>query len=348
MRSADRAAARSTDERRGGGPSRRSARPPRLLALAPLLAVLAVLAPGAAWAQLPDLVDLSAQYMPGAAIEDPRPVRAQISSYEVNANVPIPLGEKTFLIPGATYHVEAISYAGAPPGFDELRAFHAVDVPVLFVQLLPDDWSLSLRVAPGLAGDFEAFDGGLVRVSALGLVTRTLSEKLVLGGGALASYSFGSFLPLPAAYVDWTPSPLFRVEAFLPGFAAVKLLFSDRVEVGLRADLAGNAYAVRDPRVTGAWPCAAQPADDPATEQDERAARPEECLDHVAYSVVTAGVTLGVRAFSSVWVTAQAGHSLFRRYEPMNDEDDAIPGGGQSIPNVLFFRAGVTWRIPKS
>ncbi|MDC0678785.1 DUF6268 family outer membrane beta-barrel protein [Sorangium atrum] len=345
MRPADRAAARATDERRGGGPSRRGARPPRLLALAPLLAVLA---PGAAWAQLPDLVDLSAQYMPGAAIEDPRPVRAQVSSYEVNANVPIPLGERTFLIPGATYHVEAVSYAGTSPGFDELRAFHAVDVPVLFVQLLPHDWSLSLRVAPGLAGDFEAVDGGLVRVSALGLVTHTLSDKLVLGGGALASYSFGSFLPLPAAYVDWTPSPLFRVEAFLPGFAAVKLIFSDRVEVGLRADLAGNAYAVRDPRVRGAWPCAAQPADDPATEQDERAARPEECTDHIAYSVATAGVTLGVRAFASVWLNAQAGHSLFRRYEPMNDEDDGIPGGGQSIPNVLFFRAGVTWRIPKS
>ena len=348
MRPADRAAARSTDGRRSGGPSRRSARALRLLALAPLLVLLVVLAPGAAWAQLPDLVDLSAQYMPGAALKDPRPTRAQVSSYEVNANVPIPLGEKRFLIPGATYHVEAVSYAGVSPGFDELRAFHAVDVPVLFVQLLPHDWSLSLRVAPGLAGDFEAFDGGLVRVSALGLATHTLSEKLVLGGGALASYSFGSFLPLPAAYVDWTPSPQFRVEAFLPGFAAVKLLFSDRVEVGLRADLAGNAYAVRDPRVRGAWPCAAQPADDPATEQDERVARPSECVAHIAYSVATAGVTLGVRAFASVWLTAQAGHSLFRRYEPMNDEDDAIPGGGQSIPNVPFFRAGVTWRIPRS
>ncbi|WP_438003698.1 DUF6268 family outer membrane beta-barrel protein [Sorangium sp. So ce321] len=348
MRPADRTAARSLlslrKRRRGDGP-RRSARTSRLLVLA---ALLWVFAPGVAWGQLPDLVDLSAQYMPGVALEDPRPTRAQVTSYEVSANVPIPLGEKTYLIPGVAYHVEAVSYADASPGFDQLRAFHSVDVAALFVQLLPHDWALSLRVAPGLAGDFEGFDGGLARVSALALATHTLSEKLVLGGGALASFSFGSFLPLPAAYVEWAPSPYFRLEAFLPGFATAKLTFSDRVELGLRADVAGNAYAVRDPRVTGAWPCAAQPADDPLTEQDERVARPEQCVDHIAYSVATAGVTLGVRAFSSVWLTAQAGHSLFRRFEPMNDDDDGIPGGGQSLPDVFFFRAGATWRIPKS
>ncbi|WP_437774778.1 DUF6268 family outer membrane beta-barrel protein [Sorangium sp. So ce1097] len=346
MRRADRRpAARPLAERRGGDAPRRSARISLHLAVA---AFLWVLAPGAAWGQFPDLVDLSAQYMPGVALEDPRPTRAQVTSYEVSANVPIPLGERTYLIPGATYHVEAVSYADALPGFDQLRAFHSVDVPVLFVQLLPRDWSLSLRVAPGLAGDFEGFDSGLARVSGLAMATHTLSEKLVLGGGALASFSFGSFLPLPAAYVDWTPNPYFRLEAFLPGFATAKLTFSDRLEIGLRADVAGNAYAVRDARVTGAWPCAAQPADDPATEQDERVARPEQCVDHIAYSVATAGVTLGVRAFSSVWVTAQAGHSLFRRFEPMNDDDEGIPGGGQTLPDAFFFRAGVTWRIPRT
>ncbi|AUX39494.1 hypothetical protein SOCE26_008860 [Sorangium cellulosum] len=345
MRRLDHAAARSVEGGRRGDAVRRSARASRLLAAA---ALLWVLAPGAAWGQLPDLVDLSAQYMPGAALEDPRPTRAQVTSYDVSVNAPIPLGERTFLIPGAAYHVEAVSYAGALPGFDELRAFHSVDVPVLFVQLLPRDWALSLRVAPGLAGDFESVDGGLARVSAVALATHTLSERLVLGGGALASYSFGSFLPLPAAYLEWTPTPDVRLEAFLPAFAAAKLTLWDRLELGLRADVAGNAYAVRDARVSGAWPCAAQPDDDPATEQDERAARPDQCVDHIAYSVVTAGVTVGVRTVGSVWLTAHAGHSLFRRFEPMNADDDSIPGGGQSIPNVLFFRAGLTWRIPRS
>ncbi|MGK4002257.1 hypothetical protein WMF31_06520 [Sorangium sp. So ce1036] len=55
-----------------------------------------------------------------------------------------------------------------------------------------------------------------------------------------------------------------------------------------------------------------------------------------------------MRAFSSVWLTAQAGHSLFRRFEPMNDDDDGIPGGGQSIPGAFFFRVGATWRIPRT
>ena len=51
-------------------------------------------------AQLPDLVDLRAQYMPGVALEDPKPAEAQVSSYDVALNVPVPLANDFFLIPG--------------------------------------------------------------------------------------------------------------------------------------------------------------------------------------------------------------------------------------------------------
>src|SRR5262249_54544995 len=86
---------------------------------------------GSARAQLPDLVEVSGQYRPGAAVDDPRPTRAQVSSYDANINVPVPLGPKTFLIPGVSYHVDSVSFDDAPPGFVDLRAFHSIELPVM-------------------------------------------------------------------------------------------------------------------------------------------------------------------------------------------------------------------------
>lgn len=297
-------------------------------------------------AQVPDLVEIGAQYMPGAALEDPKPVEAQVASYDAIVNLPLPLGESTFVIPGISYHVDAISFAGAPPTFTQLRAFHSVEMPVLGVQLLPRGWALSLRLAPGLAGDFRRVDADHFRLSAVALATKSFSDTFVLGGGGVATYAFGSFLPLPALYTEWQPVEGLQIEAFIPAFAAVKRSFANRVELGVRAEIAGNAYAVRDARVADAWPCAPGSTDDLATSLDERAARPQQCLDHVAYSVGTAGVVAGVRLFTSVWLTTLVGVSFFRRLEQLNDRDDPVDGGLQSLPNVFVFRTGLTWRIP--
>ncbi len=296
---------------------------------------------------MPDLVELSVQYMPRADLEEPRPTQTQVSSYDAALNLPLALGAKTFLIPGLAYHADSISYDGAPPGFQELRGFHSADLALLFVQLLSPQWSLSLRAAPGLAGDFAAVDSGLLRLNAVALASYSASDRLVLGAGGLAGYSFGSWLVLPAAYVDWKPSPLFRVEAFVPAFANVKLALGSRIEVGVRAEVAGNSYAVRDERVAGSWPCAAAAGDDPLTVADERVRQPADCFDHVAYSVASAGLVAGVRLFESVWLTAFAGHSFYRRIEQMNEDDDPLPGGAQDVANVPVVRVGFTWRVPE-
>jgi len=299
-----------------------------------------------AGAQVPDLVEISAQYMPNVPVVDPRPLEAQVSSYDGALNVPIPLGERTFLIPGVGYHVDAASFAETPPNFIQLRAFHSIDFPLLFVQLLPHDWSLSLRFAPGLAGDFEAVDSDLLRFNALALATHGFSDDFVLGGGALASYGFGTLLPLPALYLEWKPTTALSVEMFLPAFLQAKLSLWDRLELGYRVEVAGNAYAVRDERIAEAWPCVAEAVDSPLPSQDDARAMPSECLDHVAYSVIAAGPTLNVRLFASVWWTNFAGHSIYRRFDMMNADDEPVSGGGQELPNAWLVRSGLTWRIP--
>jgi len=309
------------------------------------LALSSWLYPGRAQAQFPDLVDVSAQYLPGVALADPRPVEAQVASYEGTLNLPIVLGAHTFLIPGVGYHADAVSYAHAPTGFSELRAFHSIDVPLLFVQLLPDDWSLALRLAPGLAADSPQLESEQLRLSALALATRAFSERLVLGAGGLVSYSFGALLPLPAAYAEWKPVDALRIETFLPAFVDARYTFWDRLELGLRADVAGNAYAVRDERIRNAWPCAAQP--DAVAGAPSALAEPAQCFDHVAYSVGVAGLVAGVRLFGTVWWTALAGHSLFRRFDQRNARDERVPGGLQAMPDAFFVRSGITWRIPR-
>jgi hypothetical protein len=336
--------ARTAETARAARASRRGA---RVFTLACLSLAASSASPAMAWAQFPDLVDMSAQYMPGAALEDPRPVKAQVTSYDVSLNVPIPLGKRTFLIPGLAYHVDSVSFADAPPGFTELRAFQSLDLSLLFVQLLPQDWALSLRAAPGIAGDFQGLDAGHFRISAVALATRSFSDRLVLGGGGVATFSFGSFLPLPAVYLEWKPWRGLQIEGFIPAFINTKYTIEDRVELGLRAEVAGNAYAVRDERVAAAWPCVPAAMDHPAIQEGEGGAQPTQCLDHIAYSVITAGPAVGVRLFKSVWWTTFAGHSVFRRFEQMNDEDDHVVGGAQDLPDVFFFRTGLTWRIPR-
>jgi hypothetical protein len=296
-------------------------------------------------AQFPDLVDISAQYLPGVELSEP-PIEVQIASYEGTLNVPLVLGERTFLIPGVAYHNDAVSYPRTTPGFTPLRAFHSLELPLLFVQLLPHDWSLSLRVAPGLAADSPRLEREQLRLSALALATRSFSERLVAGGGALASYSFGTLLPLPAVYLEWKPRADLKLEAFLPAFADVRYSLGGRVELGLRADVAGNSYAVRDNRIRRAWPCAAV-GDDPASSSNETLAQPEQCFDHVEYSLGVVGIVAGVRLFSSVWWTAFAGHTVFRRFDQRNAQDERIPAGLHAMPDAPVVRTALTWRIPR-
>lgn len=312
----------------------------RLLVATIVLAVLSwlvasAMVPELAYAQVPDLVEISGQYMPGKHSAESPNVRPQVSSYDVALNAPIPLGEETFLIPGLTYHVESVSFDDAVvPGFTPLRAFHAVDLPILFVQLLPDDWSLSLRGSIGLAGDFEKVDGGMIRASGMAMATKSFGDDLVLGGGVLASYGFGQFLPLPALYAEWKPFDPLTIEAFLPAFVDAKVTAGDRFEIGYRAEIQGNQYGVRDERVSEAPPCAGPDAE------------PSRCVDSVAYSTITVGPRASLRLYATVWLDLYAGHSIYRRFEPMNDSGDAIAAGAQTLPNAFFVRSGITWRLP--
>ncbi|MET0386562.1 MAG: DUF6268 family outer membrane beta-barrel protein [Polyangiales bacterium] len=296
-----------------------------------------------AQAQLPQLGEVSAQYLPGVSVAEPAGAEAQVSTYDAQLNVPIAIGDSSLLIPGLNYHSDTTSFDDVPDDFAQLRAFHALDVPLLFIQLLPHAWSLSARVAPGLAGDLRKLDVGLVRLSAMAMATHVFSPSFTLGFGALASYAFGSFLPLPAAYVDWRPVAHLQVEGFVPAFFQVKLRLG-RFELGARAEIAGQSYAVRDRRIAGTWPCSGA-RDDPATAVNEASAQPEQCFDHLAYSVASVGALVSARLMGGLWLNAYVGRTMYRRFEQLNDDDARVAGGLQRLPDAVLIRVGLSWRL---
>ena len=298
-----------------------------------------------ALAQLPPLFEASTQYFPTTRVPDAGGVRAQISSYDLAVNVPFALGENTFFLPGAQYHMDSVSYSAEPAGFTPLNALHSLDLTLLLAHRWADTWTLSFRAWPGVAGDFEALDAGALHAGALGMVTWAPDEHFTFGGGALASYAFGELLPLPMLYLDWSPLPDWRIEASLPFFASTVVSLGDRVELGVLADVAGNEYSIRKPAIRKRYPCAAQ-TDDPATPADESRAEPASCTDHLAYSVVAAGAVARLRVFSSLWLGAFFGRTLYRRYELMNADGGTVPGGKAQLPNAFSLRLGLTFRVP--
>lgn len=287
-------------------------------------------------AQLPNLFEVSGQYLPSTEIPSEAPLSTQVASYDVALNVPVRLTERAFLVPGLAYHVDSVSFSNQPEGFVAPRGFHSVEIPMMYIQLLPRDWSLAIRFAPGLAGDFYAIDAGLLRLNGAVLATKTFSPRLVFGFGGVAGYNFGQFLPLPAIYVDWRPVKQFRLEAFVPAFSTARYIPHDRIEVGARAEFQGNEYGIRFPEIRNAPPC----ADGPEEPEDS-----SQCLDNVAYSVASAGLTVGVRLFKTVWFEVYGAYAFFRRFEPRNAAGDSI--GIDRFPSTFLFRVGFIWRMPE-
>lgn len=312
----------------------------------PLGIALALSGPASVTAQATDLVSVGVQYAPPVDAPEAPPATAQVTSYDLQLNAPIPLGERSVLVAGLAYHVDSVTFDNEPEGFVDLRAFHAVSASAFYVRLLPKDWSLAMSAGLGLAGDFLAVDGGLVRVNAMVLAAKATSERLTVGFGAVFNYAFGVPLPLPALRLDWHPTPAFQLELLFPGFFRVGYSIGNRFEIGARLEISGNEYAIRDDRLRGGWPCQAEAADDPATVQDETVPERANCVDSVAYSFAAAGLTVGVRLFSSVWLSLYGGRTVFRRFAPRNADGGDVTDAGDDLPNQFFIRATLTFRAP--
>jgi len=308
----------------------RSSRSRLATALGLAVALLAVVPD--AWAQLPPLLEMSGQYLPASDIGSVPGLRAQVATYDASVSVPVPVGRSAYLLPGATYHAESVSYDRMPPGFQQVRALHAADLSLLYTQAVSERWWVSLRGSAGLAGDFAAIDSGHLRVGGFAMATYAFGEHLVLGGGALVTHAFGELHPLPMVYLDWRARPWLRIEANLPVMAEVRTTLANRVELGVLADVNGNEYAIRDS----------------AIRSDPQCSSGGGCMDHISLAVVAAGAVARVRLFSTLWLSATAGRTLWRRFEQKDADNRLLAGGREDLPSEFLFRGGLVWRLPGS
>ncbi len=326
-----------------------------LSCLAGLLMSLALFCiPAVANAQPLNLAELRSEYLPPTALAGERPMGTnpwsdaedvQVSTYGASLTVPLSLSESTVFAPGFGYRLDKLSFSHESPTERELD-LHSFELPLTLIHMPSSDWMLLLQAKPGIASDLEAIESRALRAQGMALASYQLSERLVLGAGGATMFEYGSFLPLPVLYANWQPTASISVDALLPLQAEAKWRASDRIELGLRADVDGSSYSIGDSAIQGVWPCAAQ-SDDLNTPDNEAQPSRAQCIDHIGYSVATAGASLGVRTVDSLWLSLYAGHTLFRRLEQMNADNERVAGGTQTLPNVFFARVGLTWRLPE-
>ncbi|MEM9072005.1 MAG: DUF6268 family outer membrane beta-barrel protein [Myxococcota bacterium] len=278
----------------------------------------------------PSFADIDLQFAPGIPLPNEESAEARLIGLDINVGVPVPLGERSFLLPGVSYHLDSVSFRNAPL-LSKPPRLHSIEASLRLVQLLPRRWTLTLSAALGLAGDFQSVDSGLLRGNALVLANHKFNERVTLGGGFLATYGFGVFLPLPAIFLRWSPTRRFWLEAFLPAYVRMTVLAHERVETSLVVQVAGQNYAIREARSA---PC---PSFDDGS---------DACLDNIAYSLATAQLDVGVNLGVTIWLHLHGGVTLFRRFEQRTASGRTLPDGENRVANGPVIGVRLVVRLP--
>ncbi len=268
-----------------------------------------------------ELFSIEGQTISPVSYAAPEPTTTQVNALAAQAAVPLPAGEGRYLVPGLSYRLEAPRFIDPPEGALPSPLLHEAELTLAALQPLSERWSLSGRIGVGLAGDLEAIDGGVVRVTGLALGVHTFSETLQAGLGLAGTYAFGQLLPVPLLRLRWQPREDLELDALLPSHADLIWTPWDRVRLGLLAELVGNEYAVRL--------------------EDALAIYPE--LDHIAYTDGSVGAMAGARLGGDLWLEAQAGDSFFRRFSLLDADNEPIQDGDQRLDSAGFARLRLVW-----
>ncbi len=293
------------------------------------VALLILTTSPAAFAQIPRIATVTSQYAPTPG--NPRAANLEVSSFSATANVPLKINPRTYLIPGLSYNLDELRFEGAPEGFG---AFHAMNLSLLTIRKLPQDWLLAVRLAGGLAGDFEGVDDGMLRASILVLGIKWFSSNLSVGPGLIGSYSFGGLTPIPVLNVKYKPIPGIAITAFLPALAQIGWLAHERLEFVLLMNLNSGSYAVRNPDILNGPACQARLA-------------ASSCVDNVSYTSAKVGAEVNVKLWNDMlWLDFSGGRTIYRRLISKDADNERLDGGSLYLPNTWYLRSGLSLRPP--
>ncbi|MEN0067610.1 MAG: DUF6268 family outer membrane beta-barrel protein [Myxococcota bacterium] len=282
-------------------------------------------------AQAGELVALQFQSTAPVIYDTPTPITTEVNSFAMEFGLPIQIAERTYLLPGGSYRLEAPRFVDPPVDALPVPRLHEVEVSLGLLQEVGEHWTLIGQLAGGLAGDLLAVDRDVVRLSGFILAKREISGALRLGFGGAATWAFGQFLPLPLLSLDWEPSDRFTIEALIPAKTVATWRPIDRARLGLFAEIVGNEYAIRLPEIVNGPDCVGP------------AANPAECVDHLAYTDGNGGGFVGARVAGELWFDVRGGISVYRRFEMLNAQDEAVSFGEQRLPPAPFIKARLTY-----
>ena len=281
---------------------------------------LVFLVPRGVDGQMRALASLESEFVPKTGIDTTTPetegFEISFSTTRIRAGVPIRVGSGgSVFIPGLKYAV-ILADTAQDPGTGSPDSFHEIGLSLSFVQRLKASWGLLLNYTPTLATNFKDIDSDHLRFSGTAMATYQYSDTFGIGFGAVATYTFGSLLPLPALSVDWIPRQNLSVKIFVPESAKAVYRFNDRVEVGLVAVLQGNQYTVSN-------------SDTPE-------------LDRVTYTVAHGGAIAGLRFARGFWISGYVGHTVFRKFEL--EDDKGMELAKTDVLNAPIFKLSLEYR----
>ena len=300
-----------------------------------LLATCFLLLLVSATAQAQDFMPLRIDGFPGTHLTDPPPVgqageNMQIAFYNISVGGVLPLtkGDTRFMA-GLRYEnlrVDLLDDEGfilfTPDHLHYLRA------DLLLFQRLSEQWTLGLTFAPGIASDFDEIGSDDLRFQASAMLLRRANDRLGYGFGAAYLSDFGTPLVIPMLRVDYESASHLKFSAMLPVNAYLGYAFSPNTELGLAGTISGTQYNINlDP---DRLPGNIQPA----------VATPDDIDLPAKYSVLTVGPSFKQRVRGPFFVAAEAGMTLWRRFEFDGDQVDNTLDQDRS----LFLRFGIAYR----
>lgn len=282
--------------------------------------------------QAGELFSVEGQAISPAIYETPEPVTTQVNAGALLAALPVAVGEQTYLIPGASYRLEAPRFIDPPEYLPPTPLLHEAELSLGLHRSWGEGWGFTATLGGGLAGDLYALDRGVVRFSGLALAAKELSEAWTLGGGVALTWAFGQLLPVPLLRLRWAPSETLEFDAVLPAHANFTWTPKDRLRLGLRGEIVGNEYAIRDPDAVALYSC-----------EVNGVVQWDPCLDHLAYTDGNVGAFVGTRLVGDLWLDLHAGASLYRRFELLNAGDEPVLGGDQTLAPASFAKLRLAW-----
>ena len=166
--------------------------------------------------------------------------------FSTTADLPIMMRDHFKLTAGVRYRFNSIDFDETDTVFSSQSLdLHRLEVPAnLWIDRGP--WKFWLKLQPGVTSDFDDIGSDAFTLTALGLASYQLSEKLSIAGGVYFSQDLGEARLLPALGLVWRPSPQWSLSLTAPRFK-IAYAPSRKWLLTFNAYPSGGSWNIQDP-----------------------------------------------------------------------------------------------------